>query len=48
MTAMNIHIQRDGQQMGPYPLEQVNEYLAQGTLLPTDPAWHEDWLNGFP
>ena len=22
--------------MGPYPLEQVNQYLEQGSLLPTD------------
>jgi hypothetical protein len=38
---MEIHIQRDGQQMGPYTLEQINEYLVQGALLATDSAWHE-------
>jgi hypothetical protein len=33
--------------MGPYTAEQINEYLAQGALLPTDYAWHEglpDWV----
>ena len=41
---MNIHIQRDGQQMGPYTLEQINEYLTQGALLATDSAWHEGMI----
>ncbi len=43
---MQIHIDKDGQQYGPYTLDQVNEYLAQGSLQATDPAWHEgmaDW-----
>ena len=38
---MQIHINKDEQQHGPYTLDQVNEYLAQGTLQATDPAWHE-------
>lgn len=45
--AMMIHISRDGQQFGPYSLEQVQEYLASGQLLPTDLAWYEgaaDWV----
>ena len=37
---MDIHIQRDGQQMGPYTLEQISEYLSQDSLLITDYAWH--------
>ena len=36
-----IHLMRDGQQFGPYTLEDLNAYLAQGTLLPTDQAWWE-------
>jgi hypothetical protein len=43
---MQIFVQKDGQQLGPYTLDQVNEYLAQGSLQATDPAWHEglaDW-----
>ena len=33
--------------MGPFTVEQINEYLAQGSLLPTDYGWHEglpDWV----
>ena len=44
---MMIHVMRDGQQFGPYTLEDVNAYLTQGTLLPTDQAWYEgapDWM----
>jgi hypothetical protein len=44
---MMIHVMRDGQQFGPYTLKDVNAYLAQGTLLPTDQAWYEgapDWM----
>ena len=43
---MQLHITREGQQFGPYDLAQVNEMLAQGSLLPTDYAWYEgaaDW-----
>jgi len=36
---MLIHINRDGEQFGPYTLEDLNAYLAQGALLPTDLAW---------
>ena len=36
---MLIHIQRDGEQFGPYTLQDLNTYLAQGALLPTDLAW---------
>ena len=44
---MMIHISRDGEQFGPYTLEDANSYLAQGSLLPTDQAWYEgapDWM----
>ena len=37
-----IHVMRDGQQFGPYTIEDINTYLAQGTLLPTDQAWYEE------
>ncbi len=43
---MQVFINKDGQQYGPYTLDQVNEYLVQGSLQATDPAWHEgmaDW-----
>lgn len=43
-----IHIMRDGQQFGPYTIEDINSYLAQGTLLPTDQAWYEGAANWMP
>ena len=36
-----IHILRDGQQFGPYSLEEINAFLADGSLLPSDQAWYE-------
>ncbi len=42
-----IHILRDGQQFGPYTLEEINAFLADGSLLPTDQAWYEgapEWM----
>jgi hypothetical protein len=44
---MQIHIHRDGQQYGPYSLEQAREYLAAGNLLKSDLAWYDgaqDWV----
>ena len=44
---MEIRINRDGTEFGPYSLEQVNQLLSEGTLLPTDLAWHdpmETWV----
>lgn len=44
---MQVHIDRNGERFGPYSLEEVNAYLANGTLLPTDLAWHDgmaDWV----
>jgi len=38
---MEIRINRDGVEFGPYTLEQVNQLLAEGSLLPTDLAWHD-------
>ena len=43
-----IHVMRDGQQFGPYTIEDINAYLAQGTLLPTDQAWYEGVANWMP
>ena len=41
LLSMMIHVMRDGQQFGPYTLEDLNAYLAQGSLLSTDQAWWE-------
>ena len=38
---MNIYIHKDGTQYGPYTLEQVNEYLQQGSFTPQDQACHD-------
>ena len=43
---MNVYVSRDGQQYGPYPIEDVRAHLASGSLLPTDHAFCEgmtDW-----
>ena len=43
---MQIHIDRGGQRFGPYSVEEVKKYLADGTLLPSDLGWHDgaaDW-----
>jgi hypothetical protein len=38
---MQIHIARNGQQLGQYSVEEVNRKLADGTFSPTDLGWHE-------
>ena len=41
---MNILISRDGQQFGPYSLDDVNAYLASGQLSGDDMAWYDGGL----
>ena len=44
---MLIHVSRDGQQFGPYTPEDVQAFLADGSLLTTDMGWVEgaaDWV----
>ena len=38
---MQIYVGREGNQQGPYSLEQIQQYLAQGRLQLTDSAWYE-------
>src|SRR5437660_5507635 len=38
---MQIHIARDGKQLGPFSLEDMNRQLAGGTLRLSDQAWYE-------
>ena len=38
---MNIFINRNGKNYGPYSLDSVKEYLGTGSLLDTDFAWYE-------
>jgi hypothetical protein len=44
---MEVFIQRDGQQYGPYTVAEVNDFLETGDLMPDDLAWFDgapDWL----
>ena len=38
---MQIHVARDGKELGVFSLEEINRQLAAGTLRLTDLAWHE-------
>lgn len=38
---MQIHVGRDGKELGVFSLEEVNRQLAAGTLRVTDQAWYE-------
>ena len=44
-----IHILRDGQQFGPYSLEEINAFSADGSLLSSDQLGTKvRCLDGFP
>ena len=45
---MQIYISRDGQQNGPYGIEDINAYLENGTLLPTDLACQDGMTEWVP
>ena len=45
---MQVHVDRGGERYGPYSLEEVNAYLANGTLLPTDQAWQDGMAEWVP
>jgi uncharacterized RDD family membrane protein YckC/Tfp pilus assembly major pilin PilA len=45
---MQIHINRDGQNYGPYSLDEVRQYLASGNLIATDLAWFEGASGWMP
>jgi TM2 domain-containing membrane protein YozV len=38
---MQIHVARDGKELGVFSLEEINRQLAAGTLRLTDLAWYE-------
>ena len=43
----NIFVYKDGQQIGPFTLEQIRHELKIGSFLPNDNAWYEglaDWV----
>ena len=44
---MQVYLNRNGEQMGPYSVEDVRTYLSAGSVLATDLAWAEgraDWV----
>jgi len=45
---MLIHVNRDGQDFGPYTIEELNAYLVQGSILSTDLAWYEGAAGWLP
>ena len=45
---MPIYITRGEEPTGPYSFDEVREFLAEGSLLPTDLAWHEGLENWIP
>jgi hypothetical protein len=38
---MQIYVGKNGQQLGPFSLEEINRKLADGTFAATDLGWHE-------
>ena len=38
---MQIHVNRNGQQFGPYTLGELQDFLRQGSISESDWAWHE-------
>ena len=45
---MQIFVHRDGQQLGPYTLDQVKGEVAAGKLSSADLAWHDGIPNWIP
>ena len=39
---MQIFLNLDGKQEGPYSLEQLQAWLQSGQLAPETPAWYDD------
>jgi len=42
---MNIYIQKNNEQQGPFTLQEVNAKLAAGECRSEDPAWTEGWAD---
>jgi hypothetical protein len=47
-SEMQVTINRDGQQYGPFPIEDAAAHLATGALLPTDWAWAKGMTEWAP
>jgi len=47
VAPVEIYISRAGERFGPYSLSEVQGYLDNGSIVPTDLAWHQgttDWV----
>jgi hypothetical protein len=46
-TPAQIYVTRDGQRLGPYSLQEINERLGNAAISPSDLAWYQginDWV----
>jgi hypothetical protein len=41
-------VSKDGQQFGPFELDELSRYVQEGSILFTDHCWHEGWDQWFP
>ena len=44
---MKVYLDRQGQRMGPYSVDEINQFLVTGQVLITDMAWHgglDEWV----
>ena len=45
---MKVYLDRQGQRMGPYSVDEINRFLGTGQVLITDMAWHGDLVEWVP
>ena len=45
---MQIWVEKDSQQWGPYTLEALNQYIANGAFSESDFGWHDGAANWLP
>lgn len=41
-------VSKDGQQFGPFELDELTRHVQEGSILLTDHCWHEGWDQWFP
>ena len=45
---MRYLVSKDGQQFGPFELDELTRYVQEGSFLLTDHCWQEGWDQWFP
>ena len=45
---MQIYVGKNGQQLGPFSIEEINRKLADGTFAGSDLAWYEGAVGWAP